>query len=95
MSLKAALEQLGFGPCHHLLEPPFQISRVNRSAGALQTTDTRIREQRFRNLYEGYEVVLDLPGSAYVDELVRMYPDAKVSGQTDLVVLTNLFIDSE
>ncbi|KAK8010513.1 hypothetical protein PG990_009478 [Apiospora arundinis] len=78
VSLKAALEQLGFGPCHHLLEPPFQITRLRRSAAAVQTTDPHQRAKAFRKLYSGYKVALDLPGTACVDELVHIYPQAKV-----------------
>lgn len=81
VSLKAALEQLGFGPCHHLLEPPFQITRLRRSAAAVQTTDPHQRAKAFRELYSGYKVALDLPGTACVDELVHIYPQAKVRDQ--------------
>ncbi|KAI1842733.1 hypothetical protein JX265_005060 [Neoarthrinium moseri] len=78
MSLKAALEILGFGPCHHLLEPTFQISRLHRSAAALEEKDPQRRAKAFKDLYAGYKVALDLPGTACVDELSQIYPEAKV-----------------
>ena len=87
MSLKAALEQLGYGPCHHLLEPTFQISRIKRSAEAVSTKEKRLRQERFQKLYQGYEVVLDLPGSACVDDLVQLYPDGKVIDPANLLPL--------
>ncbi|EON62460.1 hypothetical protein W97_01682 [Coniosporium apollinis CBS 100218] len=78
LSLKAALEQLGYGPCHHLLEPLAQVTRMQLSAEVLETEDRATRQKRFLDLYEGYEAILDNPGSVCVDDLIALYPDAKV-----------------
>ncbi|KAJ9644067.1 hypothetical protein H2201_007783 [Coniosporium apollinis] len=48
------------------------------SAEVLETEDRLSRLKKFAKLYEGYEAVLDNPGSACVDDLIILYPDAKV-----------------
>lgn len=78
MSMKAALEELGYGPCHHLLEPACQISRLRQSAAILGNKPGDIRQAALRRLLEGYEVSLDVPGSACVDDILALYPEAKV-----------------
>ncbi|RDW58673.1 hypothetical protein BP6252_13149 [Coleophoma cylindrospora] len=81
LSMKLALEELGFRNCHHLLTPLFQSvwsTRVKESALAMATKDPYLRQFYLRRRFEGYDVVLDLPGSACVDDLIKMYPDAKV-----------------
>ncbi|KAK8007897.1 hypothetical protein PG989_001887 [Apiospora arundinis] len=78
MSMKAALEQLGYGPCHHLLEPACQITRLRKSAAILNMPGGAKRQQALEQLLDGYEVFLDVPGSACVDDLLALYPEAKV-----------------
>jgi hypothetical protein len=72
-SLKAALEQIGFGPCHHMSEvfanpdqvPPWQA--VARG----ETIDVAA-------VFDGYRSQVDWPGAHVWRELVAAYPDAKV-----------------
>ncbi|KAK8076794.1 hypothetical protein PG994_004066 [Apiospora phragmitis] len=78
MSMKAALEQLGYGPCHHLLEPTCQITRLRKSAAILEMPGGKKRQQALKRLLEGYEAYLDSPSSACVDDLLALYPEAKV-----------------
>ncbi|KAK8108371.1 hypothetical protein PG984_014172 [Apiospora sp. TS-2023a] len=78
MSMKAALEQLGYGPCHHLLEPACQITRLRKSAAILEMPSGVKRQQALRTLLDGYEVSLDVPGSACVEDLLALYPEAQV-----------------
>ncbi|MBO2460607.1 sulfotransferase family protein [Actinomadura violacea] len=73
LSLRTALERLGFGPCHHmkaLFEDPAQIG-LWREVAESQTPD-------WDRVYDGYRATVDWPGAAYWRELVRHYPDAKV-----------------
>lgn len=80
--MKIALERLGVGKCHHLLTPMFEnvwTTRVRQSATALATKSTALRQFYLRKRFDGYDAVLDLPGSACVDDLIQMYPDAKVT----------------
>lgn len=73
LSLKAALEQLGFGPCHHMvevLENPDQIPgwRVATDGGPVD----------WDALLEGYRSSVDWPSCAFWRQLARHYPAAKV-----------------
>lgn len=77
-SIRAALLELGIGPCHHLLDPMFQFDRIARSAKLLKEENKEKRQQMLRELFDGYEAGLEMPVSACVDDLVEMYPDAKV-----------------
>lgn len=73
LSLKAALEELGFGPCYHmseLFEHPEHIELWEAAAKG-QPVDWN---QIFRN----YRATVDWPGGAFYEELMERYPDAKV-----------------
>lgn len=73
MSLKLALEQLGFGRCHHMMEvfaAPAQID-VWRRAGLGEATD-------WDALFEGFASAVDWPSAEFYDQLAEHYPDAKV-----------------
>ena len=72
-SLKAALERLGFGPCHHMIElfrHPEQIAGWERAVdGAPVDWD---------QLLAGYRSVADWPSCHFWRELADRYPAAKV-----------------
>jgi hypothetical protein len=73
LTLKTALEMLGFGPCHHMVEVmgnPQQIGFWNRAAAG-ETVD-------WEELYAGYGSTVDWPGCSFYAELAEHYPDAKV-----------------
>ncbi|RKS68916.1 hypothetical protein BZB76_6054 [Actinomadura pelletieri DSM 43383] len=73
MSLKLALEQLGFGPCYHmaeLTEHPEQIP-VWRDAA-------RGKKPDWRRLFADYRSAVDWPASRFWDELADVFPSAKV-----------------
>ena len=78
-SLKKAFDLLGIGPCFHLGDPPAPIFRVKQSARTLQTADHNVRLEMLRKLYDGFEAVFEPPGSACVDDMMQVYPTAKVS----------------
>lgn len=73
LSLKLALERLGFGPCHHMLEvldDPEQIELWTRVArGGAPDWD---------RIYQGYRATADWPGVRYWRELAGHFPWAKV-----------------
>ena len=73
LSLKLALEDLGFGPCHHMAElfqhaeqPPLWTRKFNG-----ETLDWEV-------LLKGYNSLTDAPGCFFYRELADRYPDAKV-----------------
>ncbi|MEL7031074.1 MAG: sulfotransferase family protein [Pseudomonadota bacterium] len=73
LSMKAALEQLGYDKCHHMLEvfpSDAQLDMWHRiSQGETPDWDT---------VFDGYQASVDFPSSAYWRELAAQYPDAKI-----------------
>jgi hypothetical protein len=72
-SLKDALEQLGFGPCHHMheiLEHPEQVAHWQALARG-EAPDWDV-------VFSGYLSQVDWPGAHYWRELAHAFPDAKV-----------------
>jgi hypothetical protein len=73
LSLKLALEQLGFGPCHHMLEvfarPAQAVTWQAAAEGKTVDWDA---------LFEGYRATVDWPSCHFWRELSLRYPDAKV-----------------
>lgn len=71
-SLKLALNELGFGPCHHMEEvminAPTQIPLWSTAADGNPDWET---------IYDGYESAVDWPTARFFRELSTAYPDAK------------------
>ncbi|KAH8658235.1 hypothetical protein BX600DRAFT_514740 [Xylariales sp. PMI_506] len=78
MSMKMALEELGYKNCFHLAEPLCQFENLRRSADIVNTKDTTRRRRKLAQLFNGCEATLEVPGSACLPDLLTMYPDAKV-----------------
>ena len=73
-SLKLALEELGFGPCHHMRE-----IMMNPASAALWAEAADAPDQAdWDKVLEGYHSTTDAPGCSFWRELVDFYPDAKV-----------------
>ncbi len=73
LSLKTALERLGYGPCHHMkevIERPEQIRRWLALAEG--------RPVSWEDLLRGYHSCVDWPSAAYWRELAGHFPEAKV-----------------
>jgi len=72
LSLKLALEQLGFGPCYHmtevLMEPSRGLSWVRAADG----------QADWDAIFAGYKSTVDYPGCSFWRELAQFYPSAKV-----------------
>jgi hypothetical protein len=72
LSLKLALEQLGFGPCYHMAEVLMDPSRGSewlRAVGGQSDWNT---------IFNGYAATVDYPGCMFWRELIQFYPSAKV-----------------
>ncbi|HLI65926.1 MAG TPA: sulfotransferase [Caulobacteraceae bacterium] len=71
-SMQTALNMLGFGPCHHMVEvfqhPESMALWVRASKG----------EDVWDQIFDGYKSMVDYPGAHYWRELAAKYPDAKV-----------------
>jgi hypothetical protein len=72
-SLKIALEQLGFGPCHHMFE-------VRDNPELLPGWEAAARGEAvdWDEIFRGYRSQVDFPGARYWRELVQHFPDARV-----------------
>lgn len=73
LSMKAALEQLGYDKCHHMLEVMPNDTQLDAwhaiSQGGAPDWDS---------VFEGFQASVDFPSSAYWRELAEHYPDAKI-----------------
>ncbi|GJJ15986.1 hypothetical protein Clacol_010265 [Clathrus columnatus] len=75
-SLMAALEKLGFGPCHHMRtvvkngdpNEPRTLQKIGQGIGSLEDIHT---------IFDSYGSILDYPAVCYFEELYKAYPDAK------------------
>ncbi|MEQ9314326.1 MAG: sulfotransferase, partial [Henriciella sp.] len=82
LSMKAALEQLGYTKCHHMLEvfPSDRQLDAWHGIGGGGTPD-------WDDIFDGFQASVDFPSSAYWRELAAHHPDAKI-------VLTTRSFDS-
>ncbi len=73
LSLKGALEQLGFGPCHHMAEifaHPEQLPLWQKAASG-EPVD-------WDEVLAGYRATVDWPSAYFWRELADAYPEVKV-----------------
>jgi len=73
LSLKLALEQLGFGPCHHMVEvfkDPAAPGRWEAAADG-QSVD-------WSDVLRGFSSTVDWPSATFYRELAEAFPQAKV-----------------
>jgi Sulfotransferase domain len=72
-SLKAALEELGFGPCYHMTEVFEHPEHADfwEAAGRGEPVD-------WDGLLGGYQATVDWPACTFYGELLERHPDAKV-----------------
>jgi hypothetical protein len=73
LSLKAALEQLGFGPCYHMMEVFPRPEHVT-----LWTKAARGERVDWDALYDGFAATVDWPSAHFWREHTRLYPRAKI-----------------
>jgi hypothetical protein len=71
--MKAALEQLGFGPCYHMAEI---IAKPKRSI--VWSNIGRGQPVNWHEVMMGYQSAVDFPACIYYKELMQAFPDAKV-----------------
>ena len=73
LSLKHALEQLGFSKCHHMMEV---FANPGQAAQFLAAAQGRAVD--WDALFDGYRAMVDWPGCHFWKELMAHYPAAKV-----------------
>jgi len=72
LSLKFALEKLGFDPCHHMMEVFGKAEHI-----ALWQDAADGKPANWEAIFNGYEAAVDWPACAFWEELADVYPDAK------------------
>jgi Sulfotransferase domain len=73
LSLKSALEELGFRKCYHMLDLVTHPEQV-----PVWDAATRNEPVDWDSFFEGYAATVDWPGCSFYREYMRLYPDAKV-----------------
>lgn len=77
LSLKQALEQLGFAPCEHMSNLAADLERI-----PLWLEAARRKEAgdpiSWESLFAGYRATVDWPGTFFWQELVTAYPHARI-----------------
>jgi len=72
VSLKLALEQLGFGPCHHMKEV------IDHPDTAPLWMDAADGHADWNRIFEGYVSCVDAPSCYFWHEIWQAYPDARI-----------------
>jgi len=72
-SMREALNLLGLGPCHHMLEV-----NAHEEQRALWRAHVRGDSPGWEKLFAGYRSCVDWPSAHYWRELLDVYPKAKV-----------------
>ncbi len=73
MSLKVALEELGFEPCYHMIELFAHPEHVEPWEAA-----ARGKPIDWEHLFSDYRATTDWPACSFYKELMQKYPDARV-----------------
>ncbi|HWY90223.1 MAG TPA: sulfotransferase [Solirubrobacteraceae bacterium] len=74
MTLKAALEELGVGPCYHMVE----VLWGDTSRLPLWQAAANGEEVDWKAVFEGFQSTVDWPGCTFWEPLMEVFPDAKV-----------------
>jgi hypothetical protein len=73
MSLKLALEELGLGPCHHMIEV------IHNGEAQVPLWNAALAgKPDYAAIYDGYKSAVDWPSAAFWKELADAYPEAKI-----------------
>ena len=72
LSLKLALERLGFGPCHHMVEVIDNAEQIGLWEQVVEGNAD------WDEVYRGYRATVDWPGAHFWREITAHYPNAKV-----------------
>ena len=73
LSMKLALEQLGFGPCHHMMEVFGKPDHI-----ALWLAAAEKKPVDWEEILAGYQAAVDWPVCYFWKELANLYPAAKI-----------------
>jgi Sulfotransferase domain len=74
LTLKAALEELGVGPCYHMVE----VLWGDTSRLGLWQAAASGEEVDWKAVFDGFESTVDWPGCTFWEPLMEVFPEAKV-----------------
>jgi len=77
MSIKQALEDVGAGPCFHMIDLIRNQDRVGPWHDAAVKGDID-----FEAMFAGYDATIDWPGCSFWRELMQAYPEARCCSTT-------------
>ncbi len=72
LAQKIALEMLGLAPCYHMVDVLSDLDRAADWRGAMDG------DKSLTEIFEGYPATVDWPGSFFYQDLIELYPEAKV-----------------
>jgi hypothetical protein len=75
MSVKAALERVGFGPCYHGMEA---LRRCRDGEHWLAAYEAGGEGVDWSVIFEGYRATMDWPTIHFWEQLAAAYPEAKI-----------------
>jgi hypothetical protein len=73
LSLKTALEKLGFGKCYHMVEILKKFRHMKHWSEIMDGG-----KAEWETLFDGYQSAVDWPVAAYYRDLMAVFPNAKV-----------------
>ena len=73
LSMKSALEILGFGPCHHMMEVFGKPDHI-----ALWQDAADCKQVDWETVFEGYNSAVDWPVCTFWEQLAEQYPESKI-----------------
>ena len=76
LSMKLALEELGFNPCHHMDEVIGVHTDRNHLFKTIYEEEDNI--DAIKELFGGFVASVDYPGCMFYEEFMKINPDAKV-----------------
>ena len=77
LSVKQALEDLGFNPCHHMYET-FKHPERNHKHHFTSILANENVSEHLEDVFGGYKATVDYPGCMFYEDFMKMNPDAKV-----------------
>ena len=78
MTLKTALQILGFNPCYHMKEVMYKAKFSDWTVIEEGNKSDAEKEKLVKKALEGYQASVDFPSAMYYKEQMKLYPNAKV-----------------
>ena len=73
--MKMALEEIGFGPCHHMVATFGQDGVFKYFNNILKNKEV---DESIKAIFKDFVASVDYPGCMFYEELMKLNPDAKV-----------------